>query len=267
VKEGVLVRDPLTRTAIALADGSSRPVNFRSSDLLSTSHSQYQLSNGAGDVASSSSLLSGDARYEDGPMLIIESEHPYRNNTNEFTTVAIPSAISYSITFHSDTKTEAIHDYVKFYDDMTRSFYFGSGKYSGGTNGSPYNWPGIENRPPLIIPSSKFVIHFKTNGSINDWGFRMQIIPKLLVNNNGGMEHSFENNSFKDSPSIPNITDAAKHLRVNEKVHERLYKHAVTKHAESHNQMVNNSHSLLFLSLSTSLFVFLLCSFCHSFSD
>jgi len=85
--------------------------------------------------------------------------------------------VSYSIRFTEETRTEAIYDFVKFYDNETHTEYFGSGKYSGGTNGSSCNWPGVGHRPPLIIPASKFIIHFKTNGSVNDWGFRMQIVP------------------------------------------------------------------------------------------
>ena len=184
-----------------------------------------------------------DARYEEGPALIIESEHPYRNNMNEFTTVQIPGAVSYSITFHEDTKTEAVYDYIKFFDDETHTEFFGCGKYSGGANGSTYNWPGVGGRPPLVIPASKYVINFKTNWSINDWGFRMQIIPTLLVTN----KESEANDAYSlNTPTaVPNISDTGKQFRNGENVHERLYKQGVMKHAEISNQMVRFCNRVL----------------------
>lgn len=128
---------------------------------------------------------------------------------------------------------------------LTLSCFLGAGKYSGGTAGSSYNWPGVGNRPPLIIPAPKFIIQFKTNGSINDWGFRMHIIPKLLVNTGAHQNLSLENVSI-NSPAIPNISDAAKHLKPAEKVHDRLYKHGVQKHSDTHNKMVGAVIELFF---------------------
>jgi hypothetical protein len=105
IRDGILERDPLTRTAVSQPDGTTNATSFRPS--------------------ASTDAVGADARYEEGPMLVIESEHPYRNNTNEFTTVQVPGAIGYTISFHENTKTEAIHDYVKFYDDETHTYYFG----------------------------------------------------------------------------------------------------------------------------------------------
>jgi hypothetical protein len=104
LKGGVLARDPCTRTTISQPDGTSKPTNFRQS----------------------SELMGDDARFEDGPMLVIESEHPYRNNTNEYTTVHVQGAVSYTVSFHENTKTEAIHDFVKFFDDETHTYFFGA---------------------------------------------------------------------------------------------------------------------------------------------
>ncbi len=54
-----------------------------------------------------------DGRYEEGPMLVIESEHPYRHNCHEFTTVQVPGAVSYKISFTEETRTEAVYDFIK----------------------------------------------------------------------------------------------------------------------------------------------------------
>lgn len=37
----------------------------------------------------------------------------------------------------------------------------------------------VGGRPPLCIHASKFVVHFKSNGALNDWGFRMQVVPLI----------------------------------------------------------------------------------------
>ncbi|KAJ1421548.1 hypothetical protein B484DRAFT_121142 [Ochromonadaceae sp. CCMP2298] len=116
-------------------------------------------------------LEGGSLVLEEGPMLQIESEHPYRHNTNEYTTVSVPGAVSYCIRFDERTRTKPIYDFVKFYESETHTDYFGCGKYSGGT--------GMGTRLALIIPASKFILHFKTNGSLSDWGFCMQIVPTL----------------------------------------------------------------------------------------
>lgn len=191
------------------------------------------------------------AQFEQGPLLQIESEHPYRHNMNEYTTVSIPGAVSYSIKFHENTRTEPIYDYLKFFDDDTHTQYFGAGKYSGGSHGSPCNWPGLGTRPPLIIPASRFVIHFKTNGTVNDWGFCMQITPTL---NNSVKQYHLENSICTN---IPKISDTAKGYRSPAKyaidesgryssnaarpvpVHHRLYKEAVEKSNELHNAQVS----------------------------
>lgn len=189
IQRGYIDIDPATRTTI--------PVPTSPLSAATAAGASYRSSGAAAAVAAALSMHSaGNAlsvqatpnnsnpnqqqqQYEEGPMLQIESEHPYRNNTNEYTTVSVPGAVSYVITFHEDTKTEMIYDYVKFYDNDTHTDYFGCGKYSGGTNGSSCNWPGVGNRPPLVIPASKFIIHFKTNGTVNDWGFCMRIVPTL----------------------------------------------------------------------------------------
>ena len=69
----------------------------------------------------------------DGPTLVVESVHPYKHNTSEYSTVQVPGAVSYSVSFSDNTRTEAIYDFVRFYDDETHTHHFGSGKYSGGS--------------------------------------------------------------------------------------------------------------------------------------
>jgi hypothetical protein len=48
---------------------------------------------------------------------VVESKHPYADNTDEYTVVEVPGATSYSITFDALSRTEANYDYIVFYQD------------------------------------------------------------------------------------------------------------------------------------------------------
>lgn len=257
VQKGVIEIDPLTRTAVPPTSLGS-PAGPNQSVLLSPSTSKRRHNNPLG-VSLGLGLAadgSGEVQFEEGPLLQIESEHPYRHNTNEYTTVQVPGAVSYCIRFDEKTATEPIYDYVKFYDNETHTDYFGAGKYSGGTNGTPCNWPGVGGRPPLIIPASKFIIHFKTNGSVNDWGFRMHIVPTLSSHMrrqqlaNAGIPVITDTGKYYQSPSSPShgaeggpgrsgsVTSGATPAR-QVPVHVRLYQEAVERATEQHNAQVD----------------------------
>lgn len=126
---------------------------------------------------------------------------------------------------------EAIHDYVRFlkFDDQTT--VWGHSKYTGGLARSNSNWAGVAGRPALLIPAPKFVVHFKTNGTVNDYGFKMQIVP--LINESEGTEGG---GSFS-----PEISSRARsyHRAGDEAIHERLYKEGQRKAAELHNIQVS----------------------------
>lgn len=215
--KGVLRIDPVTRTAIT----SPHTMSYRPKQL----------------------QPNPDARYENGPMLVIESDHPYHNNTNEYTTVCVPNAVQYIITFDEETRTEPVYDFVKFYADETHTDHYGAGKYCGGSNGTPSNWPGLDNRPPLIIPDKKFVIHFKTNDNGNDWGFRMHIVPVLMVNNSNANVEPAESPSV--TAAVPVISEAGQRYKHSTPVHERLHRHAMEKQAQEHNNLVDLMQSKL----------------------
>ena len=45
--------------------------------------------------------------------LVLESSHPYPDNTDEYRVVEIPGAVSYRISFDSQSSTEMNHDFVR----------------------------------------------------------------------------------------------------------------------------------------------------------
>lgn len=107
--------------------------------------------------------------------LVIESAHPYENNMNSFTPYSIKGAKKLTIIFDPQTRTEGGCDHVKFFKDSSQSEMWGE-QYTGGKDNGSSNWPGMNGRPPLVIPSDHFVLHFKTDSSVVDWGYKFTVI-------------------------------------------------------------------------------------------
>ena len=102
---------------------------------------------------------------------------PYPDSANEYKTIEIPGASGYNITFSPESRTEHSYDFVRFYKDDRHNEYWGENKYSGGQGGTSRNFPGVDGHPPLVIPASKFVFHFQSDGSRNDWGYKIIVTP------------------------------------------------------------------------------------------
>ena len=63
----------------------------------------------------------------------------------------------------------------RFYKDDSHSAFWGEEKYSGGHDGSSKNFPGVGGVSALVIPASRFVVHFHSDGSNNEWGYKITI--------------------------------------------------------------------------------------------
>lgn len=120
----------------------------------------------------------------------IESAHPYPNSSNFYSPVNVPGAVGYSVIFDSRSCTESDCDYVTFYKDESHSSHWGDRKYSGGHNGSTSNFPGVGRHPPLIIAAPQFVLHFHSDGSVNDWGYRITVEPLESLDSNSAVNGS-----------------------------------------------------------------------------
>eukprot|EP00752_Nemacystus_decipiens_P002251 g2132.t2 len=110
---------------------------------------------------------------------VLESEHPYTHNADRKETVRIEGAKKLIISFDDRTRTEHGCDYMVFYADDTMTKVYGDSKYTGGKDGSIGNWPGTGGKPALEIPSSMFFFRWQTDGSVNDWGWRMTVTPVM----------------------------------------------------------------------------------------
>ena len=73
----------------------------------------------------------------------------------------------------SDLHPSRSSDFVRFYDE-NKSETFGAEKYSGRKSDSN-NWP--TKKEPLIIPAGKCIVHFESDGSNNDWGWKLYAAP------------------------------------------------------------------------------------------
>lgn len=118
-----------------------------------------------------------NSRVVAGKILVLQSKHPYEHNLTEYTPICVTGALAYSVMFDPKTETENIYDYIKFYQDDGHTTQWGNGKYCGGLDDSPSNFPGLKGKAALIVPSSRFVVHFKTNNKVNGWGYKMYITP------------------------------------------------------------------------------------------
>lgn len=253
--KGSATYDPVTRTT---------KVNKKKKDLISSLARR-----GDDDMSTSESSMLNEEDFVEGPPLVLESEHPYAHNRNEFTTVSVPGAVSYEITFSEETSTEPVHDFLRFlkYDDQT--VVIGAGKYSGGMldnklkvkqnlaqskqnryninredkgpQRTPSNWPGVSGREPLTIHANKFVVHFKTNNTLNDWGFRMSIVPTIHTPT-AAMPNGRSTRDFRPAISTKGsgYKSSATATAAGETIHNRLYKEAITKQQKSHNDFVQN---------------------------
>ena len=111
--------------------------------------------------------------------VIIESPHPYPDNSETYIAVEVPNALEYTITFDERSRTEKNFDYICFYKNDEHNEYWGDGNYSG--RDGDENFPGTSDRPPLIIDASRFVVYFKSDGSTNDWGYRIKVFIMSII--------------------------------------------------------------------------------------
>lgn len=203
---------------------------------------------------SSRSLFGAEERFQEGSPLVLDSDHPYKHSANEYILVNVPGAAGYSVTFSDNTATELIYDYIKFFKDDSHTDFWGQGKYSGGAGGAAGNWPGQGSRPALEIPAPKFIVHFRSNASGNDWGFRMVVVPMLLA---PGAEDDRSGSSLASARSKaivhqewalgqPSVSSVGRNYRSGDgPVHQRLYRQGLDRRVADHNQQVQAMQSKL----------------------
>ena len=103
-----------------------------------------------------------------GAPIVLESPHPYRDNSDIRQLISVPGATSLSISFDKQSSMEMTHDFVRFYHDDDNNNdnsnplndeTYGE-IYTGGKDGSRKNYPGCNGIAPLVIPSDRVIMHF-----------------------------------------------------------------------------------------------------------
>ena len=117
--------------------------------------------------------------------VVLESQHPYAGSWDESIKVEVDGASSLYVAFDSGTRTERNYDWVEFRQscgdklitgkDGEQLFWAGKGSVNGNYSGVDAEcWPGL-GLAPLHIKSGEFTLRFRTDGSGEDWGWRLVV--------------------------------------------------------------------------------------------
>lgn len=105
----------------------------------------------------------------------IESTHPYAANMEMLQSVSFPGASQIALFFDMKCSTERKYDVLTVYKDaFSKEIWGDMGGYSGSTG-----WPGTDGKRPILIPSDHCCLHFKSDGSRQDWGFKVVAIAPV----------------------------------------------------------------------------------------
>jgi len=107
-------------------------------------------------------------------LFVVECKHPYDDNMDEFWDVHIPGASSLKLVFDSRTSTEKDCDYVTIHNDRNKSIQYGQ-RFTGRKRNNDKVWPGLGSVQPLVVPGDKCVVHFHSDSSNTDWGFKLKV--------------------------------------------------------------------------------------------
>ena len=127
---------------------------------------------------------SGEKESLTGAMLV-ESPHPYNNNSDDEERVHFPGAVRISVFFDKQCRSEKGYDYLVLRKESgggaeagkekEGNFWGPSEKYMGrpGSDTDGVTWPFDA---PVEIEGDTFFTYFKSDGSTNDWGYKMVCI-------------------------------------------------------------------------------------------
>lgn len=101
----------------------------------------------------------------------VESEHPYPANKDRKWKLDFPGAKQMEISFDEQTRTDFGNVWVRFLKTDQGTDFWGEEKYSG--RDRQQNWPGLQGRPPLVIPASTCWVSFHSGDDSSDWGFKL----------------------------------------------------------------------------------------------
>lgn len=99
---------------------------------------------------------------------VYESEHPYPNTSDTSYVVKVPYAQKYFLKFDPACNTEANCDTLKLYSDENK-------------NNLLYTWSGTDfPKTELEVKSPCMCFEFHSDGSVNNWGWKIEIKAEVL---------------------------------------------------------------------------------------
>lgn len=106
---------------------------------------------------------------------VVESAHNYDDNMDLLQVISTTNT-EYSgllIAFDPRTKTEKSYDTLSFRKNLKSEDMWHAEKFSGQES----DWPGVGTHTPLFIPQQECLLHFKSDGGTNYWGYRFVVAP------------------------------------------------------------------------------------------
>ncbi|TYZ57747.1 hypothetical protein PybrP1_007755 [[Pythium] brassicae (nom. inval.)] len=171
---------PPSATASALCDIRARCVKATSSFLRLHKHAE-SLPDLASLVPSLTKIANepsaGRPTCSTPRSQVFESKHPYSSSVLEYMEVVFRGASKLTVTFDAQSRTELNCDYLSFFKDRSLTEHWGANQYSG--DGTSANWPGVNGRPPLVIPSDSFTLFWCTDVSNVDWGWKFTVTAEF----------------------------------------------------------------------------------------
>ena len=128
-------------------------------------------------------LALGNFMGDAGKFVVLESGHPYNDNMDESHEVHVEGAAGLVCWFAPETSTEARHDYIELRLDNpsmggSPDHAAGGRRYTGGMNGTSKNFPGVNGEAPLSVAADRLWLHFVSDGSNSDWGYKFIAVDK-----------------------------------------------------------------------------------------
>ena len=105
---------------------------------------------------------------------IFESSHPYTANTDIRIPIEFPGTSQIALFFDHQTRTETTYDYLTIFKETSGKDFWGEARYSG-----PHGWPGTDGKKPILIPADHCCVHFHSDGSKQDWGWRIVAVAPV----------------------------------------------------------------------------------------
>ena len=132
-------------------------------------------------------------RMNETPQPILqESSHPYQNNSTSNNTIHMPGAEALILTFDPRCSTERRHDVLVIKDGSGAVIAVKSGRDTS-------DWAH-----DIRVVGDELSWTFKSDGSVNGWGFRFTVNPILPKKVHGGSELS--DRVLQSRPSIDLVT-------------------------------------------------------------